>query len=255
MREEAASADARIVRHALDDADQHVALAVELRDRSAGIAHAGARADRAAAARIDQCIVAAVVHQPRLAQAGRAHPLALLRGAVARDGVGPFAAGRTGRDRNELRRQGARERQLGGLSGGAVARDRDALAAGDHVERTGTFDAMVGGQQLLAPDHDRGAQQIVADQLDDVAADPAGRAAAHHRVGVARCKNKGGRSRRDESKDRTATGGDSRLTRMPHGTPRASVFVEYHPSTRAPCPVHLREGKIKVRSLVFLRWL
>src|SRR5258708_29440774 len=35
MREEAAGADARIVRHALHDADQHVAFAVELGDRAA----------------------------------------------------------------------------------------------------------------------------------------------------------------------------------------------------------------------------
>src|SRR5437764_11055042 len=52
--EEAAGADARIVRHALDDADQHLTLAVELGDRTARVAHAGARADRAASPGIHQ---------------------------------------------------------------------------------------------------------------------------------------------------------------------------------------------------------
>src|ERR1700740_3687245 len=64
MREEAAGADARIVRDALDDADQHVALAVELRDRATAIAHAGAGADRAAAVRIDEAAVAAGGDEP-----------------------------------------------------------------------------------------------------------------------------------------------------------------------------------------------
>src|SRR5947209_17332223 len=59
MREEAAGADARIVRHALDDADQHVALAIEFRDRTARVAHAGAGADRAMA--VSEAICGAVV--------------------------------------------------------------------------------------------------------------------------------------------------------------------------------------------------
>ena len=194
VREETAGADPGVVRDALHDADQHVALAVELRDRAAAVAHAGAGADRAAAARIDQRVVAAVVDQRRLLQAGRTHARAFLRGAVAGDGVGAFAAGRAGRDRDELRGQGARQSELRGLSGRAVARDRDALAAGHHVERAGAFDAVIGGQQLLAPDHDRSAQKIMADQLHDVAADSAGGTAAHHRMGIARGKNKGGRT-------------------------------------------------------------
>src|ERR1044072_3957508 len=68
--EETAGADAGIIRDALYDADQHVALAVELRDRSAAVAHAGAGTDRTAAARIDQRVVAAVGNQLGLLQAG-----------------------------------------------------------------------------------------------------------------------------------------------------------------------------------------
>ena len=241
MREEAAGADAGVIRDALDDADQHVALAVVLRDRAAAVAHAGAGADRAAAARIDQRVVAAVVDEPRLAQAGRMHARAFLRGAVAGDGVGAFAAGRAGRDRNELRGQGARERELRGLSGRAVARDRDALAAGDHEERAGTFDAVIGGEQLLAPDHDRSAQKIMADQLDDVAADSAGRTAAHHRVGIARGKNKGGRRRQNRSncRDLTAGLGGCRKAHVPHERPLVPNFLSVERCCRPRCAASL----------------
>src|SRR2546421_1952691 len=92
MSEEAAGADARVIRHALNDADQHVALAVELRDRAARVAHAGAGADRAVTPGVDQRAVAAVGDEPRLAQAGRMHALGLVRSAVARDGEAAVAA-------------------------------------------------------------------------------------------------------------------------------------------------------------------
>jgi len=100
-----------------------------------------------------------------------------------------------------------------------MARDRDLAAAGDHEERAGTFDAMIGGEELLASDHRCGAQQIMADQLDDVPADSAGIAAAHDGMRIARGKNKGGRSRQNERecRDLTATSGGCRKARVPHG--------------------------------------
>jgi hypothetical protein len=55
-----------------------------------------------------------------------------------------------------------------------MARDSDPLAAGHHVKRTGTFDTVIGGKELLAPYNGCGAQQIMPDHLDDVAADSAG---------------------------------------------------------------------------------
>src|ERR1044072_2908273 len=61
MREKTAGADAGVVGDALHDADQHVALAVVLRDRAATIAHAGAGADRAAAAGVRQGVAGALV--------------------------------------------------------------------------------------------------------------------------------------------------------------------------------------------------
>lgn len=193
MSEETAGTDARIVGHALDDADQHVALAVELRDRAAAIAHAGAGADRAVAIRIDEPAVARVGHKARLFQARRVHALGLARGAVARDGVGAAGAGvAAGRDRNEVRGQGAREGQQRGLAGGRVARDRDARAARDHVERPVAFDAMIRGQELLAADHCRGAQQVMADEFHHMPADGTGALAAHHSLRVAWGKKKGG---------------------------------------------------------------
>ncbi len=70
--------------------------------------------------------------------------------------------------------------------------DGDLPAARDHEERTGTLDAVVGGERLLGADHGRGAEQIVPDQLDHVAADAAGRVPAHYRLGVAGRKKKGG---------------------------------------------------------------
>jgi hypothetical protein len=66
-----------------------------------------------------------------------------------------------------------------------MACDSDLAAARDHIERAGTFDAMVRGKQLLAADRGCGAQQIMSDQLHDMAADSAGLTTPHDGVRIA----------------------------------------------------------------------
>ena len=192
MREEAAGADACVVRDALDDADQHVALAVELRDRAARVAHAGAGADRAVPVRIDEAAIARVGDETCFFKTRGVHALGLTRRAVARDRIGAPGAGVADRNRNKMGGQGTGKRQQGRLPGGRMARDWNARTAGDHVERAGTFDAMIRGQELLAADHCRSAQQIMADEFHDMLADGTGALAAHHRLRLPRGKNKGG---------------------------------------------------------------
>ena len=147
----------------------------------------------AVAMRIDQGVVAAVVDEARLAcKARRVHPRAFRRGAKARDRVGAFRAAGTPGDRNHAARQRARERELRHLAGWGVACYGDLTTARDNVERSGTFNAMVRGEQLLATDHGCGAQQVMANKLNDVAADSAsGTCRASPRMGIATAQNKG----------------------------------------------------------------
>jgi hypothetical protein len=73
-----------------------------------------------------------------------------------------------------------------------VACDRDLFTARNHEEGSGTLDAMIRGEKLLAPDHRCGAQQVMPHQLDNVAADSACRTAAHYRLCFVETKKKGG---------------------------------------------------------------
>jgi hypothetical protein len=76
-----------------------------------------------------------------------------------------------------------------------VARDSDLLAARHDEEGAGTFDAVIGGKKLLSADHGCGAQQVLADELDDVAADSPRMGAAHHGIRTAGTQNESGRRR------------------------------------------------------------
>jgi hypothetical protein len=73
-----------------------------------------------------------------------------------------------------------------------MARDGDPLAACHDKERAGTFDTMIGGEELLAADHGCGAQQVMADKLHDVSTDSPGVATPHHSIGAAGTQNESG---------------------------------------------------------------
>src|SRR3954464_14980616 len=111
MRKETAGADAGVVRHALHNANQYVAPAVELRDRTAAVAHTRAGTDRSTALGIDETAVPGVGDEARLLQAGGVHAVALMRGAVTRDREGSIRRG-AGFDRHDTRRKRACEREL-----------------------------------------------------------------------------------------------------------------------------------------------
>src|SRR6266567_7974181 len=142
MREKTAGADAGIIRNAFHDADQDVALAVELGDRTARVPHAGAGADWSAALGVDEAAVFAVGNEAGFLQAGRMHALTLMRRAVARDGEGSVGRPAAGFNRHDARREWARQRELRDLAGRAVAGDGDLPPGGDHVKRPGSLDAV-----------------------------------------------------------------------------------------------------------------
>src|SRR5205085_1461625 len=167
------------------------------------------------------------------------HARRLLRGAVARDGEAAAASGVAGRNRHVACGQGTRQREQRGLALGGVARYGNAAAPRDHEERSAALDAMIGGQELLAPDHGRRAQKIMADQLDDVAADRTGALPAHHRMRVAGTKKKGSRSRQKCERWNWNLLRDSReAMRLPHDDPSCPCFSVFCVALLRPRSAH-----------------
>src|SRR5947209_7664794 len=116
---------------------------------------------------------------------------------------------------------------------------------------------MVCGEQLLASDHGRRAEEVVADQLHDMAADGAGAVSAHHRMRIAGTKKKSSRScRQCERPKWNLLRGSREAMRLPHDDPScqcASVFCVacFDPALHT-IPVHSGIIKSEFGSSVFL---